>query len=178
MSRIGKMPVMIPQGVTVKIDGGVITAKGPKGELSRPVSPDVTFDVEADQIVVKPVGTSRSHKAMHGLARSLLQNLVTGVSTGFTRVLEVNGVGYRADVKGRTLHLALGYSHPIEVMLPEGIDASVEKNRISLAGADNEVLGQLAAVIRQQRPPEPYKGKGIRYIDEHVRRKVGKAGVA
>ncbi len=178
MSRIGKMPVMIPKGVTVKIDGGMITAKGPKGELSRPVSPQVEFEVEKDKITVLATGESRQHKAMHGLARSLIQNLVTGVESGFTRVLEVNGVGYRADVKGRTLHLALGYSHPIEVMIPEGIDASVEKNRISLSGADKEVLGQLAAIIRQQRPPEPYKGKGIRYIDEYVRRKVGKAGVA
>ena len=178
MSRIGKMPVAIPKGVTVKVDDGMVKTKGPKGELSRPVSPQVEIKVEADEVIVLPTGTSRQHKAMHGLARSLIQNLVTGVSTGFTRVLEVNGVGYRADVKGRTLHLALGYSHPIEVLLPEGVDASVEKNRISLTGTDIEVLGQLAAVIRQQRPPEPYKGKGIRYIDEHVRRKVGKAGIA
>jgi len=138
----------------------------------------VEIKVEAEQVVVEATGTSRRHKAMHGLARSLIQNLVTGVSTGFSRALEVNGVGYRADVKGRSLNLSLGYSHPIEVLLPDGIDAKVEKNRILLSGADREALGQLAAIIREQRPPEPYKGKGIRYVDEVVRRKVGKAGVA
>ena len=178
MSRIGKMPVKIPKGVTVTIDGGIVYTKGPKGELARPVSPKVEIKLEGDEVIILATGSSRQHKAMHGLARSLIQNLVTGVHTGFTRVLEVNGVGYRADVKERTLHLTLGYSHPIEVLLPEGIDGSVEKNRITLTGSDIEVLGQLAAVIREQRPPEPYKGKGIRYIDEHVRRKVGKAGVA
>ncbi len=178
MSRIGKMPVTIPKGTTVAIKGKDIEAKGPKGTLSRPISPMVEIKVEAEQVVVEATGTSRRHKAMHGLARSLIQNLVTGVSTGFSRALEVNGVGYRADVKGRSLNLSLGYSHPIEVLLPDGIDAKVEKNRILLSGADREALGQLAAIIREQRPPEPYKGKGIRYVDEVVRRKVGKAGVA
>ncbi len=178
MSRIGKMPVTIPKGVTVAIKGGEISAKGPKGSLSRAITPLVKINVTPEEVVIEATGSSRRHKAMHGLARSLIQNLVTGVNVGFTRKLEINGVGYRADVKGRSLNLSLGYSHPIEVLLPDGVEAKVEKNRIELAGADKEQLGQLAAIIREQRPPEPYKGKGIRYVDEVVRRNVCKAGVA
>ena len=178
VSRIGKMPIVIPKGTAVTVVAGEVKAKGPKGELQRKLPPLVEAKVEGAQVIIKTTAAGRRGRSMHGLARSLVQNLVTGVSVGFTRVLEVNGVGYRADVKGRSLHLSLGYSHPIEVLLPEGIDATVVKNVITVTGIDKEVLGQLAAVIRQQRPPEPYKGKGIRYSDEHVRRKVGKAGVA
>ncbi|MCA9671267.1 MAG: 50S ribosomal protein L6 [Myxococcales bacterium] len=176
MSRIGKLAIDVPPKVEVKVQGGEITVKGPKGTLTRAVPPDVDIQVESGKLQVNRQSESRRGRAMHGLARALLANMVTGVSTGFTRVLEINGVGYRADVKGRMLNLSLGYSHPIEVLLPEGIDAKVEKNQIQLSGYDKEALGQLAAVIRGQRPPEPYKGKGIKYIEEHIRRKVGKAG--
>lgn len=177
MSRIGKKPISVPKGVTFTVDGDGIKVKGPKGELSRKRPPVVSFETGDGTIEVKRPDDTRNSRAMHGLARALVQNMVTGVSEGFTRTLEINGVGYRAEVKGSTIALALGYSHPIEVMLPEGVSAKVEKNQLQLSGIDNEVLGQLAAVIRDQRPPEPYKGKGIKYIEETIRRKVGKAGV-
>lgn len=176
MSRIGKKPVEIPKGVSVNIADRDVTVKGPKGELARPLPPLVDASVESNEVIVTRRNESRKARAMHGLGRSLIQNMVTGVSQGFTRVLEVNGVGYRAEVKGRSLMLALGYSHPIEVLLPDKIEAKVEKNQIHLSGIDKEVVGELAAVIRRQRPPEPYKGKGIKYSDEEIRRKVGKAG--
>lgn len=178
VSRIGKQPVVIPKGTTVTITKGEVKVKGPKGELSRSLPPLVGAVVEGEQVVVTPVAKGRRARAMHGLTRSLLQNMVTGVSTGFTRVLEVNGVGYRADVRGKSLHLGLGYSHPIEILLPDKVEAKVEKNKITLTGIDKEVLGQLAAVVRDQRPPEPYKGKGVKYVEEQIRRKVGKAGVS
>ena len=178
VSRIGKQPVVIPKGTTVTIAGGEVKVKGPKGELSGPVPPLVEANVEGQKVVVKPAAKGRRARAMHGLTRSLMQNMVTGVSEGFTRILEVNGVGYRADVKGRSLYLGLGYSHPIEVLLPDKVDAKVEKNKIILTGIDKAVLGQLASVIRSQRPPEPYKGKGVKYVEEQIRRKVGKAGVS
>lgn len=177
MSRVGKRPIAIPSGVTITLDGGQITVKGPKGELSRKVPPLVELDIGDSELAVNRVSEHRRARAMHGLARALIQNMVTGVSTGFTQALDINGVGYRADAKGAVLNLALGYSHPIEVLLPEGVDAKVERNRVVLSGIDKEVIGQLAAVIRAQRPPEPYKGKGIKYSDEEIRRKVGKAGV-
>ncbi len=178
VSRIGKQPIAIPKGTTVAIADGVVKVKGPKGELSRDIPPMVGAVVEGDQVVVTQDVKGRRARAMHGLARSLMQNMVIGVSAGFTRVLEVNGVGYRADVRGGSLHLGLGYSHPIEIILPDKVDAKVEKNKITLTGIDKEVLGQLAAVVRSQRPPEPYKGKGVKYIEEQIRRKVGKAGVS
>lgn len=178
MSRIGKKPISCPDGVTVGIEGGTVRVKGPKGELSRPLPDCVTVSVDGATVQVDQAGGGRRGRAMHGLARALIQNMVTGTSQGFVRSLEINGVGYRAEVKGRILSLVLGYSHPIEVMLPDGIDAKVDRNRIDLMGIDKEAVGQLAAIIRSQRPPEPYKGKGIRYVDEHVRRKVGKSGAA
>lgn len=177
MSRVGKKPIEIPKGVTVSLADDVIKVKGPKGELSRGIPPMVDVKVEGDKVLVHPRAKDRHGRAMHGLARSLISNMVIGVSQGFTRVLEINGVGYRADVKKDVLHLVLGYSHPIELMLPPGVNAKVEKNRIEVSGIDKEAIGQVAAVIRDQRPPEPYKGKGIKYAEEQIRRKVGKAGV-
>lgn len=178
MSRIGKMPVKLPKGVTVQLANGMLNVSGPKGQLSRKAPPAVTMKIEANAVEVQREGEGRQARAMHGLARALLQNMVKGVSSGFERVLEINGVGYRAEVKPNVLALSLGYSHPIEVMLPKGISAKVDKNSITLAGVDKEQLGQLAAVVREQRPPEPYKGKGIKRQDESIRRKVGKAGAS
>jgi large subunit ribosomal protein L6 len=177
MSRIGKKPVDIPAGVTVTVADGQIKVKGPKGELSRGIPPLVAVKTEGSKLHVAVDPHEREGSAMSGLARSLIQNMVTGVSKGFKRELEITGVGYRAEAKPGILHLALGYSHPLELMLPPGVSAKVEKNRIELTGIDREVLGQFAAVVRAQRPPEPYKGKGIKYVEEKVRRKVGKAGV-
>lgn len=178
MSRIGKLPVEIPQGVSVNVQDGQWRVKGPKGELSRSVPPHVDLDVSDKTVEVRRTSNSRQGRAMHGLGRALLQNMVVGVSKGFERVLEINGVGYRAEAKPGVLALSLGYSHPIEVLLPEGVTAKVEKNVVTLGGIDKEQLGQLAAVVRDQRPPEPYKGKGVKYREETIRRKVGKAGAA
>ncbi len=176
MSRIGKMPIEIPKGVIVTLSGMDIKVKGPKGELQRKVPPLVSVEVTGDTVQVKKASNDKRGGAMHGLARSLIQNMVTGVNTGFKRMLEINGVGYRAEVKPDVLVLTLGYSHPLELCLPKGVAAKVEKNQIEITGIDREVLGQFAAVIRAQRPPEPYKGKGIKYVEESIRRKVGKAG--
>jgi len=176
VSRIGKRPIELPKGVSVTLAGGQIQVKGPRGELSRRIPPLVEVKLDQEQVVVT-CGTDRKSGAMHGLARSLIQNMVTGVSQGFTRELEINGVGYRAEAKKGALSLSLGYSHPLELILPPGVEAKVEKNKIVLTGSDKESLGQICAVIRGQRPPEPYKGKGIKYVEEQVRRKVGKAGV-
>ncbi|MBK8482558.1 MAG: 50S ribosomal protein L6 [Proteobacteria bacterium] len=179
MSRVGKKPIEIPKGVSISADAGELRVKGPRGELSRRIPPDVKIIVDGASAVVERAGSGgRRSRAMHGLGRALLQNMVTGVSDGFTRTLEINGVGYRADARGGVLALLLGHSHPIEVLLPTGISAKVEKNIITLQSADREQLGQLAAVVRAQRGPEPYKGKGIKYTEETIRRKVGKAGAA
>lgn len=178
MSRIGKQPIEIPKGVNVTLSNGEIKVKGPRGELNRVTPPMVEVTQDGSMIVVTRTAENRHGRAMHGLARSLINNMVIGVSQGFKRVLEINGVGYRADVKKDVLNLVLGYSHPIEMIMPPGVTAKVEKNRIELEGIDKEVLGRFAAVIREQRGPEPYKGKGIKYAEEHIRRKVGKAGVS
>lgn len=179
MSRIGKKPIALPTGVTVKMAEHEIHVNGPKGKLSKHLPSTVRIQIEKDRLVVAPIeAEDRGASAMQGLARSLIQNMVTGVSQGFVRILEINGVGYRAEVKKQSLQLVLGYSHPIEMMLPEGISAKVEKNRIELTGSDRESLGQFAAVVRAQRPPEPYKGKGIKYVEETIRRKVGKTGAS
>jgi large subunit ribosomal protein L6 len=177
VSRIGKKPIEIPNGVSITLANGQINVKGPKGSLSRPIPPMVEILVEGNHVVINRKAENRSARAMHGLARTVINNMVIGVNTGFTRMLEINGVGYRAEAKKGRLSLALGYSHPIDMLLPEGIAVKVDKNRIELTGIDKEVLGQLCAVIRAQRPPEPYKGKGIKYVEEQIRHKVGKAGV-
>ncbi|MBZ4658676.1 MAG: ribosomal protein [Desulfacinum sp.] len=177
MSRVGKNPVPIPKGVDVKLDGATITVKGPKGTLSRQLPKEIDVAVEEGRIVVRRKDDARQSRALHGLVRALVSNMVVGVSQGFTRVLEIHGVGYRADVNNNVLNLTLGYSHPINYTLPQGIQATVEKqNVIRLEGIDRELLGQTAANIRGLRPVEPYKGKGIRYADEQVRRKAGKTG--
>jgi large subunit ribosomal protein L6 len=178
VSRIGKQPIEIPKGVNVTLSNGEIKVKGPKGELNRVTPPMVDVTLDGSVIIVTRTAENRHGRAMHGLARSLINNMVIGVSKGFKRVLEINGVGYRADVKKDVLNLVLGYSHPIEMIMPSGVTAKVEKNRIELEGIDKEILGRFAAVIREQRGPEPYKGKGIKYAEEHIRRKVGKAGVS
>lgn len=178
MSRVGRKAIELPDKTTVALQDGTVVVKGPKGELRRPLPTDVSLKVEGNTVIIERLTESRRGRAMHGLARALIQNMVTGVSNGFVRRLEINGVGYRAESGKGIISLALGYSHPIEVMLPDGVDAKIEKNELILSGIDKEQIGQTAAIIRDQRPPEPYKGKGIRYSDEYIRRKVGKAGAA
>lgn len=174
-SRIGKQPVALPKGVTVKLDGGHVTVKGPKGELSREFF-DVTITESEQALVVAASGQSKREKAMHGLARALLNNMVTGVSTGYSRSLEVQGVGYRIESVGKQLKFSVGFSHPVMFDVPAGITAKVDsQTKLTLTSIDKELIGQVAAKIRAIRPPEPYKGKGIRYSGEHVRRKAGKA---
>ena len=177
MSRIGKMPVTLPKGVEVKINGQDVEVKGPKGKLARTFHPLVEITQESDGLKVAPREATQEGRSLWGLSRSLLNNMVVGVSDGFSKVLEVNGVGYRAEVAGSTLKMALGFSHPVEFALPEGISAQVEKNTvITVSGIDRELLGQTCATIRGFRPPEPYKGKGIKYANEFIRRKAGKTG--
>jgi large subunit ribosomal protein L6 len=177
MSRIGKAPITVPSGVTVSIDGQSIAVKGPKGELSRTVSDLVSLREDGDTIVVERSGDDRDARAQHGLVRSLVQNMVTGVTDGFQKDLEIVGVGYRAQAKGKGLELSLGFSHPVVVDAPDGITFNVpQPTRIEVHGIDKQLVGQVAANIREWRKPEPYKGKGVRYADEHVRRKAGKAG--
>ena len=177
MSRIGKQPIGIPDGVTVSVANGEIQAKGPKGSLRCSVPEGIAAKVEEGRLVFARPDDSKPSRARHGLARALANNMVVGVSTGFTKRLDIEGVGYRADVKGKVLNLLLGFSHPIAMDIPEGLSVSVEANtKLSIEGADKQMVGQFAADIRSLRPPEPYKGKGVRYEDEHIRRKVGKAG--
>lgn len=175
MSRVGKSPIEIPEEVRVSIDDAVFTAKGKLGELSLSLSDAVTTSLEAGQLWVRPTDESKAARAMWGTTRSLLQSIVTGVSTGFTKELEINGVGYRAAVQGQTLNLQLGYSHEINYPIPEGITITCAKQTsISVSGASKQKVGQVAAEIRAYRPPEPYKGKGIKYVDEVILRKEGK----
>ncbi len=176
MSRIGKRPIALPKNVTVAVDGGEVTVKGPKGQLKRTLHPAVAVVVEDGNIKVTIKGDSRQEKALHGLTRALLANMVRGVSTGFEKAMEIVGVGYRVEVSGGTAVFNLGYSHPINYPLPEGINAKAEKTKFVLSGIDKELLGKTAASIRALRPPEPYKGKGIKYADETIRRKAGKTG--
>ncbi len=178
MSRIGKKPIQVPQGVTVTIaDGNEATVKGPKGTLVQQLPPEIRFHQENGTITATRPSDEKQHKALHGLARSLLNNMVVGVSSGFQKVLEINGVGYRAQKTGRNLTLSLGFSHPVVVEAPEGIDLNVgERNTVVVSGTDKQTVGEVAAYIRSLRPPEPYKGKGIKYQNEYVRRKAGKAG--
>ena len=178
MSRIGRMPIAIPAGVTVTIaDGNVVTVKGPKGELTRTFAHELTIEQKDNEIIVSRPNDVKRIKALHGLTRSLLHNMVVGTSEGYQKVLEINGVGYRAAKQGKVLTLNLGYSHPVEMTDPEGIETVMEgQNKIIVKGISKEKVGQYAAEIRTKRPPEPYKGKGIKYADEHIRRKVGKTG--
>jgi large subunit ribosomal protein L6 len=177
MSRIGRLPVPIPAGVEVNIkEGNVVTVKGPKGTLERTLPQEMTIKMEDGHVVVSRPNDIKRMKALHGLTRSLIRNMVVGVSEGYTKTLEVNGVGYRAAKAGKKLTLNLGYSHPIEMEDPEGITSTVDGNKIIVTGINKEKVGQFAAEIRDKRRPEPYKGKGIKYSDEVIRRKVGKTG--
>ncbi len=175
MSRIGKLPIEIPSGVDVQIEKGSVTVKGPKGELSQAVSRDLSFEREDGRLLVKRPTDRGEHRALHGLTRSLVFNMVQGVTEGFEKRLEIQGVGYRAQLRGNTLELALGYSHPVRVEAPAGIDFEVPvPTQIIVRGIDKQQVGEIAAQIRKLRPPEPYKGKGVRYAGEYVARKVGK----
>ena len=175
MSRIGKNPITVPEGVEVVIEPGLVTVKGPKGELSEKISRDLTVSQDGDTITVSRPTDRGEHRALHGLSRSLIANMVEGVTSGFEKTLEIQGVGYRAQLKGKDLVLALGYSHPVEITAPEGIEFEVpEPTEVKVRGISKQMVGETAANIRKRRPPEPYKGKGIRYRDEHVIRKVGK----
>ena len=177
MSRVGRMPIDIPAGVNVNLDGHVITVKGPKGELTRTLHPDMKITVADNVITVERPSDEKEHRALHGLTRALVANMVTGVTTGFKKELEIVGVGYRAQMKGKKLALTLGFSHPLELDAPEGVTVECPTaTTIVVSGANNETVGEFAAKIRGYRLPEPYKGKGIRYAGEHVRRNAGKAG--
>ena len=177
MSRIGKMPIAIPSGITVSIaENNKVTVKGPKGELSRVLPSQMTIKQEDGNLTVERPNDEKENRALHGLTRTLINNMVVGVSEGYSKTLEINGVGYRAAKQGKTLTLNLGYSHPVVMEDPEGIETKVEDNKIVISGIDKEKVGQYAAVIRDKKRPEPYKGKGIKYTDEVIRRKVGKTG--
>ena len=177
MSRIGKMPIAIPSGVNVDIaENNKVTVKGPKGTLERVLPAILTIKLEDGQLKVERPNDEKETKALHGLTRSLINNMVIGVTEGYKKTLEINGVGYRAQKQGKKLTLNLGFSHPVEMEDPEGIDTKVVDNKIEVEGIDKEKVGQYAAVIRDKKRPEPYKGKGIKYIDEVIRRKVGKTG--
>lgn len=178
MSRIGKQPIVVPAGVTIDLkEGNLLTVKGPKGTLTRQLVPDLKIEAGAEQIVVTRPSDLKRYRSLHGLTRTLIFNMVEGVTKGYSKTLEIHGVGYRAAKNGKKLNLTLGYSHPVEMEDPEGIDTVVEgNNKIIVSGIDKEKVGQYAAVIRIKRPPEPYKGKGIKYSDEKIRRKAGKAG--
>ncbi|MEA2038318.1 MAG: 50S ribosomal protein L6 [Thermodesulfobacteriota bacterium] len=178
MSRIGKKPIPIPKELDIEIEGDLLTVKGPKGELKRRIHSDMRLSIDKEKIEVSTSDETRDSRALHGLFRMLISNMVTGVTKGFERALEIVGVGYRVELKGRTAVFNLGYSHPIDFELPDGIDAKIDKMRITLSGIDKELLGMTSAKIRSLRKPEPYKGKGIRYVGEVVRRKAGKAGAA
>ena len=177
MSRVGRVPVKIPAGVTVEVRGNAVVVRGPKGELSREFHPDMTIKVEAGSVIVERPSDEKKHKSLHGLTRTLIANMVEGVTKGYEKSLELVGVGYRAAKGGRKLTLTVGYSHPVEIDPPEGIEFEVPNpTLIVVKGRDKELVGQMAASIRDVRPPEPYQGKGIRYAGEKVRRKAGKAG--
>jgi len=179
MSRVGKAPIAIPKGVEIKIDGSHVTVKGPKGELDREVDADMTVKQEDGELKVTRPSDQPRHRAIHGLTRSLLFNMVVGVTEGYSKTLELHGVGYRAQMQGKDLSLALGYSHPVNVSAPEGVEFEVDgTTKIVVKGISKQAVGQVAADVRKLRPPEPYKGKGIRYEGEYVRRKAGKAGKA
>src|SRR5579859_7188031 len=175
MSRIGRQPIPVPAGVSVSIEPEIVRVNGPRGELSERVNRDIKVELLDDQIVVTRPTDRGEHRALHGLTRTLVANMVQGVTAGFEKRLEIQGVGYRAQLKGKNLELAVGYSHPVPIVAPEGIEFEVpQPTRIVVRGISKQLVGETAAIIRKQRPPEPYKGKGIRYEGEHVQRKVGK----
>ena len=177
MSRIGRAPIAIPNGVTVKLENNVVTVKGPKGELVREFNQDMIIEVEENVLTVKRPSDNKDHRSLHGLTRTLISNMVIGVTEGFTKTLEISGVGYRAAKAGNKVNLSLGFSHPVEVEPPTGISLEVPApNKIVVSGINKEEVGAMAAKIRGYREPEPYKGKGIKYADEVIRRKVGKTG--
>ena len=176
MSRIGRKILPLPKGVTLAQKPGAVSVKGPKGELTKAIPTGVTIKTEADKITVLRADDERVNRAKHGLMRAHLANMVKGVTDGWTRELEINGVGYRAEVAGDTMTMALGYSHPVVFKLPKGVTAKVDKNRVTLSSADRDLVGQIAAKVRELRPPEPYKGKGVKYVEEVIKKKVGKAG--
>lgn len=179
MSRIGKLAIQVPQGVKVALEGSLVKVSGKEGALELPVRPEIKVEMKDSSIQVKRADDSRTARSLHGLTRTLIANMVKGVSEGFTKRLDIVGVGYKADVQGSTVNLALGFSHPVKYQLPKGISATVDKQTaIIIKGADKQAVGQVAADIRALRPPEPYKGKGIKYSDEVIRRKAGKAGKA
>ena len=176
MSRIGKLPINIPSGVTVAVDSSGVRLEGPKGKLASPIPSGVAVKVDGDVLRVERASDDRRVRSLHGLTRKLIANMTHGVSQGFNRILDINGVGYRAEVKGQEIHMTLGYSHPVVFPLPTGVSASVERQVIiTLTGADRQLVGETAAKIRSLRPPEPYKGKGIKYREEVIHRKAGKA---
>ena len=177
MSRIGKKPIEIPAGVEVKLDGTKITVKGPKGTLERELHPNMTVEMEGNTITVSRPNDNKENRSLHGLTRTLISNMVTGVNETFKKELEVNGIGYRCEVKGQVLTLKIGYSHDVVMTAPEGVTVECPNpNKVVISGPDKQKVGQFAANVREKRPPEPYKGKGIKYVDEHIRRKEGKAG--
>lgn len=177
MSRIGKRPIPIPNGVEIELSNQSVRVKGPKGELTRKVHPELRFEIVGKELVVSRPSDDSRHRALHGTGRSAIMNMVTGVTQGFEKILDISGVGFRATLQARTLVLSLGFSHPVNFELPKGIDAQVEKQTaIILRGIDRYLVGQVAATIRNIRPPEPYKGKGVKYRDEKIRRKEGKTG--
>jgi large subunit ribosomal protein L6 len=180
MSRVGKTPIPIPEKTTVQIDGQHVAVNGPKGALERDIHPDITAKVDGQEVIVSRPSDVKRHRALHGLTRALLYNMVLGVSRGFSKELQLIGVGYRAEMRGKTLVLYLGYSHPIVLQPPEGVTISVEakENKIKVEGVDKELVGETAAKIRSFRKPEPYKGKGVRYVGEYVRAKAGKTAGA
>jgi large subunit ribosomal protein L6 len=174
MSRIGKKPILIPEGVEVKIEGSAVSIKGPKGEISRKIRPEISVEEKEGKIFVSTQKETKSTNAFWGLTRVLLDNMVRGVTGGFEKKLEIQGIGFKAAVDGENLVLSVGFTNPVKIKIPQGIKISVEKNIITVTGIDKELVGQLTANIRKVKPPEPYKGKGIRYVNEVVRRKVGK----
>jgi large subunit ribosomal protein L6 len=174
MSRVGKKPIPVPEKTKLTFTSGMLTVEGPKGTLTRRIHPDVGLELGDEQVVVSVARNDKKTKALWGTTRAQVANMVIGVTNGFERVLEINGIGYRAELKGTSIELHLGYSHPINFALPDGIDAKVEKSSIRLSGIDKELLGFAASSIRQMRPPEPYKGKGVKYAEEQIQRKAGK----
>ena len=176
MSRIGRAPIAIPAGVDVVVDGSTVTVKGAKGTLTRTMHSNITITKDGDTILVTRPNDNKENRSLHGLTRTLIANMIEGVSNGFKKELEINGIGYRAEVKGNALVMKIGFSHEVIMEQPEGITVEVNGNKVTVSGADKQKVGQFAAEIREKRPPEPYKGKGIKYVDEYIRRKEGKAG--